>query len=244
MEAKTADIDSSLPFKSVAMGVRYEPQYRIGDSMGTLVDSILHAAGGPYNPAFFPLSNASPVQQELFNPDTGDKLRINQSDTILELNIQSKELTKILQVAKDFSHFVLGPMQKIARLGRILRYGMVVRFDESGTDALQRPTRRFADPELPKPRDLGVRFSYRLPTEEGFSRKHVNDYRNLIFSIFENQSGQVALAFDYQKYFSPMLEASEISSHPFPTFVEDAIHYHKTQFAKWIDILKRTGEAA
>jgi hypothetical protein len=149
-----------------------------------------------------------------------------------------------LQVAKDFNHFVLAPLQKIAHLNHILRYGIVVRFQESATEALQRPIERYADRELPKPRDLGVRFSYRLPTEEGFSRKNVSDYRNLIFTIFENQSGQVALAFDYQKYFSPMLEASEISSHPFPAFVEDAIRYHKTDFAKWVSSLQQSGKAA
>jgi hypothetical protein len=155
----------------------------------------------------------------------------------------TKDLKDILQVAKDFNHFILGPMHKIARLSRILRYGIVVRFQESSTEALQRPTQRYADCD-PKPRDLGVRFSYRLPTEEGFSRKNVNDYRNLIFNIFENESGQVVLSFDYQKYFSPMLEASEITSHPFPAFVEDAIHYHRTDFAKWIYTLKQLGKAA
>jgi hypothetical protein len=244
MDEKKIEIESSLPIKSLVLGVRYEPQYRVGDSVGAVVDSILHAAGSPYDPNFFPLSNTSPVQQELFNPDSRDKLRINQSDTILELDFSTKDLKDIVQLAKDFNHFVLGPLHKISGLSRILRYGIVARFQESGTEALQRPTQRYADRELPKPRDMAVRFSYRLPTEEGFSRKSVSDYRNLIFNIFENDSGKVALSFDYQKYFSPMLEASEIASHPFPAFVEDAIHYHRTDFAKWIDALKRFGKAA
>lgn len=102
MEAKTAEIESSLPVKSIVLCVRYEPQYRIGDSLGALVDSILHAAGSPYNPKFFPLSTSSAIEQELFNPDSRDKLRINQSRHDLRARHFDKRLKGYSAIGKGF----------------------------------------------------------------------------------------------------------------------------------------------
>lgn len=243
MESKAVEIESSVPIKSVVLGVRYEPQYRVRDVMGTLVDTILHAAASPFNPKVFPLSETGPIAQELLNPETGNSIKINQSDTLLEFALPTTELRKISTLGKEFQNFILGPLHKLCGVSRIVRYGLMTRFDEKGTQILQRPTVRYGDPDLPKSRDFVVRFSHRLPTNEGYFRKNVSDFRNVIYTMQENE-GQISLSLDYQEYFTPMLEASEWGTHPFPSFVDDSIHYQKTTFAQWVKKLRNVGQAA
>jgi hypothetical protein len=244
MEAKKPPMESSLLMKSLALGVRYEPQYRVRDYMGTLIDAILHAASSPFSPTVFPYTEANPIGQDLFNPETENTLKVNQSDTVLEFNLGTTDLQTVSNLGKDFQTYVLEPLHKICGVSRIARYGVLVRFNEKSTSGLQRPTVRYKDPDLPVPKDFGVRFSHRLPTNEGYFRKNVSDYRNVIYSLFESAAGQISLSLDYQEYFIPMLEASEWSSHPFPSFVDEGIHYHRTTFTKWIGKLKNTEQAA
>ena len=245
MEPKMGkEMESALAIRSVVLGVRYEPQYRVGDFLGTLVDSILHATGTPFNPDVFPISNASPVSQELFHPEIQNALKITQSDTLLDFVLPTTDLRKIVNLGRDFQNYVLGPLHKICGVGKIMRFGMLIRFDERGVQDLERPTIRYSDPDLPAPRDFGVRFSHRLPTIEGYFRKNVNDYRNLIYTFNENSEARVSLSLDYQEYFNPLLEASEWAAHSLPTFIDEGLLYHRTTFATWVKKISKTGKAA
>jgi len=244
METDSKTLESPLLMKSIVIAIRYEPQYRVRDYMGSLVDAILHAASSPFNPTVFPLTEANPVGQDLFHPQMINNLKINQQDTLLEFQLGTKNLDTVLKLGKDFQTYVLDPLHKICGVSRIVRYGLVIRFDEKTTGNLQPPTVRYKDPDLPDPKDFGVRFSHRLPTQEGYFRKNVNDYRNIIYTLFENAKGQIGLSLDYQEYFTPMLEASEWTSRPFSSFVEEALHYHRTTFAAWVSHLSKKESAA
>ena len=203
-----------------------------------------HERHFPFNPAVFPYSEASPTGQDLYNLETDNTLKISQSDTLLVFKLGTTDLQTVSNLGKDFQTYVLEPLRKICGVSRIARYGMLVRFDEKSTIGLQRPTVRYKDPDLPDPKDFGLRFSHRLPTTEGYIRKNVGDYRNLIYTFFENSTGQSSLNLDYQENFLPMLEASEWGSHPFPSFVDEGILYHRTTFTKWIEKLRKTEQAA
>ena len=217
MEAKSEDA-STLPIRSLALGVRYDPQYRVRDHMGSLVDAILHAVGTPFNPKFFPLTEADPFRQQLMNEETEDKLAITQSDTVLEFHTATEDLREIARVARDFQNFVLGPLYKVCGVHKMVRYGLLVRFDEKGIQTLQHPIARYGDPDLPKARDFVIRFSHRLATQVGYMQRGVNDFRNVFYVMQETGEGRVSLSLDYQEYFSPVLEASELSERSYSKF--------------------------
>jgi hypothetical protein len=242
--ANITKVESSVPLKSVAMGVRYQAQFRVRDYMGTLTDAVLRAAGSPFTPTVFPYSEATPAGQNLYDPETANTLRIDQQDTLLEFRVDTDDLIRISELGKQFQTFILEPLHKICGVSQIMRYGVLVKFDEKKIVGLQYPSVRYKDPDLPVPKDFGLRFSHRLPTSEGYFRKNVSDYRNLIYSLVENSEHQISLSLDYQEYFSPMLESSEWNSHSFSTFIEEAILYHKTTFANWVQKLRKTERAA
>ena len=63
---------SRLPIEKVAFGVRYTPQYRVRDNMGTLIDHILRS--DQFGPETFPQSEAGPHRHTLRNPDNEGRL--------------------------------------------------------------------------------------------------------------------------------------------------------------------------
>jgi hypothetical protein len=56
--------------QQLAFGVRYEPQYRVMDRIGTVIDEILRADGTPFGPETFPMTTATPQQYRLLEPET------------------------------------------------------------------------------------------------------------------------------------------------------------------------------
>lgn len=236
--------DSSLPISRVVFGVRYEPQYRVRDSIGRLIDTILGAKGSPFGPDTFPLSEAGAHTHRLVNPETDDSLTITQSDALLDLAMPTTTLGRVVQLAASFDTFVLSPLAEVCAVRNIHRYGMLVRFDDKGVHLMQRPVERYGDKDLPTPREMAIRFVYRLPTEEAYFRSGVDDYRNVIYTMTEGDDGSVRLSLDYQEYFLPSLEADELRKRPFATFAEQGTQYHRKTFGEWVRKLAQVGRAA
>lgn len=51
-----------VPATSIAMGIRYEPQWAVSDRKGAVIDRILRSSGTPFGPSVFPgIVTTSPV---------------------------------------------------------------------------------------------------------------------------------------------------------------------------------------
>ena len=244
MKDETPKRVSALPIRKVALGVRYEPQYRIRDSIGALVDAILRTAGTPFGPDVFPVSEAGAHTHRLVNPDNDNTLTITQSDAVLDFTVSTTDLDHVTELAANYDRFVLQPLRKLCGVHRICRFGLLMRFDEKGSHLLQPPISRYSDQDLPTPRDLAIRFSYRLPTNEGYFRKHVNDFRNIIYTLLQEDEGQVSISLDCQEYFSPSLDVEDWEKRSFSVFAQQAIFYHLGMFAGWVSKLAKIGRAA
>ena len=233
-----------IPIEGVAFGVRYQPRYEVMDRVGAIVDRILRSGGTPFGSSTFPLIRREPGEHILWNPDTGNKLRLSESDAILQMKIGSRKTSDIETLAGQYTVFVLDTLRDVSHLSSILRYGILFRLQECRASLKETPTERFIRPDFHDARSLSLRFTRRLPVMEALARKNVNDYRNIIYTMKQTEEGEVTISVDYQEYFSPELDAKEYSQKPFTKFVGHGIGYFLDEFQNWLMKLTKKAEAA
>jgi len=233
-----------IPIEGIAFGVRYQPRYEVMDRIGTIVDRILRSRGTPFGSKTFPLIKREPGEHALWNPDTGNELRLTERDAILQMKIDSRKTPDIQNLAEHYVTFVLDTLRDVSNLSLIVRYGVLFRLQECHASLKETPAEHFIQPDFPDTRSLSLRFTRRLPVMEALHRKGVNDYRNIIYTVKQTEEGEVTISVDYQEYFSPELGTKEWSQKPFTKFVGDGIRYFVSEFQNWLKKLTVKAEAA
>jgi hypothetical protein len=247
VEARSAEVGQIVPttISQLAFGVRYEPQFAVTDRIGSLVDAVLRADGTPFGPETFPVSQASPTDHALLNPETDNVVRISHTDTILVWSINTRKLDEIHELGLDFENFLLRPVRQIAHLSNIVRYGFLVHVNDINESSLRnRPTTRYLSSEFPNATSLSMRFSHRLPSDEALVKKRVEDYRNAIYTVVEGEDRKVNISMDYQEYFKPPLDASEWNDRPFARFIERGLGHFQGRFHNWFETFVGMAEVA
>ena len=74
----------------IAIGIRFRANFSIEDQLGKIVDTILYSKKSYFNPEVFPRVRNSIGKKVLFNEITQDKLHIDNSNIILEVNFEEK----------------------------------------------------------------------------------------------------------------------------------------------------------
>lgn len=230
----------------IAMGVRYQPQYSVTDFLGTIVDRILRAKGSPFTPDYFPFSRATPSGHILLSgDDPSDRvLQINQQDTILQVPLGARDTTVIARLAQQFEAFILGPIRDITGIGNVIRYGVVLHFDNCGASMPVTPIKRFLGDDFPNTRQLSLQLIRRMSTEEALVRRDVNDYAQAIYSFDQSEDGQVNLSLDSQRMFEPALDTSEWASRPFVSFVDRSLTFIAGESARLLPGSRSLSEAS
>lgn len=229
----TKEFDLPITLERLAFGVRFEPQYRIGDRIGSIVDDILRRKGTPYGPTVFPFSESGQLSHRLLHPETGDRLTITQQDAILETNVHSADRQIIQGHARNFQSFILEPIRR-AGIANIIRYGCLFNFGECSQQLAKNPLDVLLPTEPVRARDLALRFSTRLQTEDGHIKAGVNDYRNIIYSLQQDGNGQTSFSLDYQRYYDPCLDSEDWKPSEFSQFINGGLHYVCTVYADWL----------
>ena len=230
--------------QQLAFGVRYEPQFKFMDEIGAVIDEILRADGTPFGPDTFTQTESLPSQYRLLN-DKGDSwLVINAQDTILQMQVKTKDEAQVDELAEGFQEYILDPLRRIGRVKNIARYGVVFRFTEEKAASLENPPIKRYLSEFPNVNSLVMQFSRRLAVEEALAMKPVNDYRNAIYSVAQSESGEVQISIDYQEYFQPLLALADWDEKPFPTFVERGTEYVHDEFHQWFQKFAAVSEVA
>ncbi len=242
-EQKVSDL-AIIGIDKVVFGVRYSPRYEIADRVGSIVDRILLTPDSPFGPTTFPLSQRDPDAQNLLNPDTNDSLSLTQSDTILQMHIDTRKIADVRKLADGYSAFILGSINDLVQLKNIVRYGVVFQLKECRSSLSEPPTSYFIPKDFRDTRSMSLRFTRRLPLFEALSRKNVDDYRNVIYTVKQTEEGKVNISVDYQEYFKPALDAKECNNKPFTDFVDRGISYFQGEFQDWLKKLISKPEAA
>jgi hypothetical protein len=226
---------SPVQLSRVAFGVRYEPQWRIIDSIGEVIDTVLRTDGTPFGPEVFPTSQSESSGHVLLNGETHNVLRIDQQEVVLEWTFDTRNLDEVSELAAQFQKLVIEPLRDEAGLANIVRYGMLFR-PERQTSPKNPPLQKYLSSEFAAASltSLAMRFTRRIASEEAMWRKGVEDYRNLIYTAEESEKGEVQLTLDYQEIFKPMLDGDDWGKHPFTRFVTQALQYFEQDGAKWL----------
>jgi hypothetical protein len=233
-----------LLIESVACGLRFEPRYEVLDKVGSVIDKILRQRGSPFDSRTFPYSFRDSNEHLLVNQETNERIRVTHSDCILEMKVQTREPRAAVKLAEDFERFVLEPLREIAGVRNIARYGLLIKLAEASRSIAISPVQHFLSADFGSARSLSLRFSRRLPAIEAIARRDVNDYRNVIYTIKQNEGGEVTVWVDYQEYFDPELSDREWRERHFGHFAERASAYFLAEFRDWLSKLLKTTEAA
>ena len=235
---------SSLSIKRIVFGVRYQPQWRVADHLGEVVDRILRRSDEFFNAGALPLSDSTNNQHRLWNAQTIQEVILNERDAVLNFRLASPDATTVNSIAEAFDDEILGALRGTCKLTDIVRYGFLTEFQECGELLGILPTQRYLNDDFPNARSLNMQLSQRLATPEGHSKKGVDDFRNINYVINQDDNGAVKIALDYQRHFEPALNAKQFGERAFSEFVSQGLAYQQKSFAEWIGKLLRESEAA
>jgi len=228
----------------IAFGIRYQSHYTISDFSGSILDRVLHANRTPFGSDIFPVTQKDLFEHHLVHPANESLLRLGPQDTLLRLPIDTNDVEVVQSAAEDFENFILEPIREITNLGNILRYGFVLQLDCKTSDLLDSPINLYVPKEFSGANNLVMRFTKRLPAEEGLFKERVEDYRNVIYTIEESDKGAVRLSLDFQLYFKPALTAEDWKTRSFPKFVDQGLKHFQKEFKPWFQQFRRLSEVA
>jgi hypothetical protein len=233
-----------IPVEQIAFGIRFQPRYEVVDHVGTVIDRILRSTGTPFGPEVFPYSEREAGQHRLINPTTGDQLTLTHSDAVLEMKVDSRKTSDIELLADGYATFVLDGLLEVVKLRDIVRYGVLFKLQECRSAVRETPVEHFLQRDFQDAHSMSLRFTRRLGVEEALIRKGVNDFRNIIYTVKQNEEGEVKIWVDYQEIFEPELDAKEWAQKPFKKFVGRGIDYFLGPFQEWLIKLIEKDEAA
>jgi hypothetical protein len=229
------------PISKVVFGLRFGPLYQLGDALGAIVDDILRAPGTPFGPLVFPLSQKGLTTHVLHHNSRGDSLSITERDIVLTM-AGSETLEQVDRLGEQFNAFVLGAVKRHMTMRMVSRYGMILELADVRSELRTSLMREYLGDDSDA-HDISLRYSRRLQTEEAHFRKGVNDFRNLIFTLQQDQESAL-ISLDYQLYLDPALDSEDWKKKPFDQFVRSGTSYASSSFDAWLSRLLKSPQVA
>ncbi len=233
-----------LPIDKISFGIRFGPSYKIGDNIGSIVDAILRGKGTSFGPKVFPMSQARHHGHRLLNPETADQLIISERELILIKGLKTRGIDEVVHLSRQFVQNIVSPVKNLGKIRDIHRYGMLFELAECATQLEQSLTKRYLAAECPNARSLTLQFNHRLSTDEAHFRKGVDDYKNILYILQQDEDGASRISIDYQEYFQPALDPEDWKKKSFENFSEAGASYFVRSVSKWLKGLLSQNEAA
>lgn len=199
-----ANLTDSL--SRITIGIRYQRNFGLLDSTGSIVDSIAHGEDSPFPPNFFPhLQEGMDRSKILLDATQQSHFRINSDDLIFQYSLNEGDIFEdkfnwiIGKCLPYFVNQILLPrkVKKYSRLGVVFSHDMPApAFINETAVSLTGDT--FSNPE-----SMLVRFSKKNIVEEALIKKNVNDWQNVIFTLQKKELNMMTLDIDMQHYFNP-----------------------------------------
>ncbi|EIM65319.1 hypothetical protein [Desulfobacter postgatei] len=221
----------------VAAGIRFRANFSIEDQLGKILDTILYAQDSYFNPKVFPRVANNVGQRIMYNSATDDKLSIDNSNFILEIQFGSKDgfnSSEYDEILKNFNDQIIQGVMSEFKIQQIIRIGLVNRYLFPLDDLAQSFVDKTIGETLEGVNDINLSFSKKMPVPEAFVKRDVNDYCNAIFNIIKKSDlDEIFMSIDYQLCYSPPLEkASHIK---FAPFMDSAQSFVTNQYLPWLN---------
>jgi hypothetical protein len=226
-------LDESL--MSIALGIRFRPNFSIEDQLGRIIDQILYSENSFFNNKIFPNVTVGMGSKTLIDPNTGDQITIDNSNIVLEIVFGDKFSIKDRQeILNHFENDIIKGIMKKFEIKEIARIGYVNRYLFKIEDL----ARKFIDKTIGNAfegiNDIKLTFSKKFPVPEGLFKATVNDYDNVIFTVIKKADlSEIFMSVDYQRLYDPFLSA--VSQIEFRPFINQAEIFNQKGYLSWIE---------
>lgn len=219
----------------MALGIRFRANFSIEDKLGQIIDRILYTPNSYFNSEVFPLVQGNIGYRTLINERTNDKLHVDNSNIILELQLGERFKTSQLnEVHNQFDKQIIRGVMKSFSIREIVRLGYITRYIFPIRDLAKTFVDKTIGQTLEGVNDINLQFSKKLPKDEALVKEAVNDYYNAIFNIIKKADrDEIFMSVDFQLYFDPFLPgAAEIKFEPFVNSVKS---FNSHKYLPWIN---------
>ena len=219
---------------SIALGVKYRSNYAFADKLGAIADHILYRKDSFFNEEFFPRVQAEVEGRILFNPRTNNNLRLGPQSIILEVHSEKLGNTALLNDAvREFKNQIINDVIQEHKITQIGLIGYINRYLIRDKELAEQFIDTTMSNTMKNVNDIDFKFSKRIPIEESFAKKHVNDYYNVLFNLIKRSSlDELFVSIDFQRCFDPLLDnIAQFRFDPFNAKVED---YNGRIFPDWL----------
>jgi len=224
-------------FIGMALGVRFRANFSIEDQMGSIVDTILYSKNSFFGPSIFPKVKGFLGSKILFNELTQNKIHIDNSNVILELNFTDEQgfrKDEADKITKMFEGQIIRNVMQQFKIREIVRIGYIKRYVYNIDNLANTFVNKTIGDTLGGINDINLSFSKKFTTVDGQIKQNVNDYDNAIFNIIKKADlDEIFMAIDFQRYFHPFLDnAGEIKLRQ---FIEKAEAFNSGNYLAWLN---------
>ena len=220
-----------------ASGIRFRANFSIEDQLGKILDTILYSQDSYFGPKVFPKVGGGVGQRIMYNPDTDDQLRIDNSNFILEVQFGNEPaFTRIKydEILRNFNEQIIKGVMSKYKIQQIVRIGVVNRYLFKLIDLAESFVDKTIGKTLEGVNDINLSFSKKLPVPESLVKRDVNDWSNAIFNIIKKaDTDEIFMSVDYQLCYSPFLEKAQPIN--FPPFVNAAQDFIQHRYLPWLN---------
>lgn len=176
------------------------------------------------------------LASRLINEETGDNLKINTSNVILEINLGEQfEVENLKSINERFNKEIINQVMKDFKITQIVRVGYIKKYIFEGESFAKLFLDRTIGNTLSGINDINLTFSKKYPIEEAIIKKDINDYHNAIFNIIKRADrDELFIAVDYQRYFDPFLEG--VTQLKFLDFTDVIDNYNSVDYLNWLNL--------
>ena len=184
----------------IALGVRFRANFSIEDQLGQIIDKILYSKDSFFNPSVFPYASSDIGRRILSNEETNDRLRIDNSNIILEIQLgEAFKIDDLPDILKHFENDIIKGIMKLFAIKEIVRVGYVRRYTFPMKDLAISFVNKTIGRTLEGVNDINLRFSKKMPVIEALTKKDINDYNNAIFNIIKKADlDEIFMSIDFQ----------------------------------------------
>lgn len=220
-----------------AFGIRFRANFSIEDQLGKILDAILYSKNSYFGPKVFPKVQGGIGQRVMYNPDTDDRLSIDNSNFILEIQF-GKDLAfkkgDYEEILSNFNQQIIQGVMSTYRIKQIARIGVVNRYLFTLNDLAESFVDKTIGKTLEGVNDINLSFSKKMPAPEALLKRDVNDWSNAIFNIIKKaDTEEIFMSVDYQLCYSPYLEKSQQIN--FPPFITAAQDFFQHRYLPWLN---------
>lgn len=217
--------------KNITVGIRHKRIFKIKDNFGKFTDCILHNSDSPFSVKFFPFIDENASDSVVLHNENGEHFQINTDDFILKLNTKGEFKKSIAHIVDDILPFFKKRIFNITKIDDISRIGIVFYLEFLSKDKINNLISFFTEKNIETINNFEMRFTKKLSVGESLTKKGVNDYINVIYTLIKKKE-KMLVGFDYQRYFEP--ELKDINDFDLSKFVELAVNSLNDNYTKWL----------